>query len=126
MTKSVLIVDDSPTMRILVRNALEDVLDLDIYESENGFQALKVLPTTKIDLIITDINMPQINGLELLQFVRSNEVYRDIPVIIITTEGQNKDRARGMSLGAAAYVIKPFDPDEMIAHCIACLERGTK
>jgi two-component system chemotaxis response regulator CheY len=82
-------------------------------EAASGFEALKVLPTRKVDLIITDINMPDINGLELISFVRENPIYRHIPTMIITTEDSEEDRRRGMDLGAKEYVVKPFTMEQL-------------
>ena len=110
----ILIVEDSPTMRALLVSALEDLEGpLKISEVESGFEALRQLPRESYDLILTDINMPDINGLELVSFVKTNEAYRSIPLIIVSTEGSDRDRDKGMSLGADAYVVKPFDPEDL-------------
>lgn len=107
--KAILIVEDSTSTRAIIRNALEENPDYEIVEVESGFEALRVLPTKSFDLILTDINMPDINGLELINFVKSNPTYRDIPLIIVTTERSEEDRKRGLSLGAFDYVTKPFE-----------------
>lgn len=118
VTRRVLVVDDSPTMRSVVRAALEDAFDVDVYESNNGFEALKALPETEpLALIVTDINMPEINGLELLNFVRANERYKSVPVVIVSTENQSRDRQRGMALGASGYLVKPFEPSALVDMC---------
>ena len=110
----ILIVEDSPTMRALLVSALEDLEGpLKITEVESGFEALRQLPRESYDLILTDINMPDINGLELVSFVKTNEAYRSIPLIIVSTEGSERDRDKGMNLGADAYLVKPFDPEEL-------------
>ena len=107
----ILIVEDSPTMRSLVVSALEDIgSPVRITEAASGFEALRELPRGDYDLIVTDINMPDINGLELISFVRRNASYRSIPLLIISTEGSERDRERGLELGADAYLVKPFDP----------------
>ena len=107
----ILIVEDSPTMRSLVVSALEDIgLPVRITEASSGFEALRELPHGDYDLIVTDINMPDINGLELISFVRRNAAYRSIPLLIISTEGSERDREKGLELGADAYLVKPFDP----------------
>ena len=82
-------------------------------EAASGFEALRCLPRDAFDLIVTDINMPDINGLELVSFAKSNTAYRDIPLVIISTEGSERDREKGISLGADAYLVKPFDPEEL-------------
>ncbi len=110
----ILIVEDSPTMRALLTTALEDLdMPVKVTEAESGFDALRQLPRESYDLIVTDINMPDINGLELVSFVRSNAAYREIPLIIVSTEGSERDRDKGVGLGADAYLVKPFEPDEL-------------
>ena len=100
-------------MRALIVASLEAMGDFHIVEAENGFEALRILPREKVDLVITDINMPDINGLELVRFVRSNPQYRTTPLLIISTEGSDKDRQKGLALGANAYLIKPFQPEDL-------------
>jgi two-component system chemotaxis response regulator CheY len=110
----ILIVEDSPTMRSLLTSSLEELEGVvKITEASSGFEALRELPRGRYDLVVTDINMPDINGLELVSFVKSNETYRDIPLIIVSTEGSERDRAKGMELGADAYLVKPFEPDDL-------------
>jgi two-component system chemotaxis response regulator CheY len=107
----ILIVEDSETMRSLLASSLEELeVPVKVTEAASGFEALRVLPREQFDLVITDINMPDINGLELVSFVRSNERYRSIPLVIVSTEGSERDRDRGLELGADAYLVKPFDP----------------
>jgi two-component system chemotaxis response regulator CheY len=111
----ILVVEDSATMRSLLASALEDLGgEVAISEADSGFEALRCLPRDAFDLIVTDINMPDINGLELVSFVKSNDAYRSIPLIIISTEGSERDRAKGLDLGADAYLVKPFDPDRLV------------
>ena len=113
MSRTILVVDDSATTRSLIASHLSESGEYDIVEASSGFEALKVLPSRKVDLIITDINMPDINGLELISFVRENPIYRDIPTMIITTEDSDEDRKRGMELGAREYVVKPFTMEQI-------------
>ena len=111
---NILIVEDSTTTRSLIKAVIEDLGDdFDAYEAQTGFEALKLLPSEPFDLIITDINMPDINGLELISFVKSNEAYNHIPMIIVSTERSEEDRKRGISLGADAYITKPFKAEEL-------------
>jgi two-component system chemotaxis response regulator CheY len=112
--KNVLIVEDSKAIRSMIRVSLEEEGGYFAVEAGNGFEALKALPTRSFDLIITDINMPDINGLELIGYVKSNPAYRGIPLIIVSTEKTEEDKKRGMSLGAAGYVEKPFRKDDLI------------
>lgn len=101
-------------MRAFVRAALEEG-GLDVTEAGNGFEALRLLPRERFDLVVTDINMPDIHGLELISFMRKSDALRAIPVIIVSTEGAARDRDRGIALGANAYLTKPFEPEELRA-----------
>lgn len=111
--KNILIVEDSTTMRSLLVATIESMGGFRIVEAASGFEALRLLPREPVDLIITDINMPDINGLELVSFVRGSEIYRHIPLFIISTEGSERDREKGLSLGANEYLVKPFDPSRL-------------
>ena len=108
--KHVLIAEDSKAIRSLIRIALEEAGDYFATEAANGFEALRLLPTKTFDLIITDIN-----GLELIGFVRSNPSYKDIPLIIVSTEKTEEDKRRGLALGAFGYLVKPFKKEDLIA-----------
>jgi two-component system, chemotaxis family, chemotaxis protein CheY len=110
----VLVVEDSATMRGFVTAALESTGPYDVTQAESGFHALKILPRGRYDLIITDINMPDINGLELVRFIRESETHKGTPLIIISTDGREADRDRGMKLGANAYLTKPFAPEKLL------------
>ncbi|MBW2275171.1 MAG: response regulator [Deltaproteobacteria bacterium] len=108
----ILIVEDSATMRSLLTTALEELdLPVKITEAASGFDALRLLPREDFDLVVTDINMPDINGLELVSFVKSNAKYKEIPLVIVSTEGSERDRDKGLGLGADAYMVKPFEPE---------------
>jgi two-component system chemotaxis response regulator CheY len=111
--RSILIVEDSSTTRALIRAIIEEMGDFHTVEASSGFDALKLLPTQEFDLIITDINMPDINGLEFINFMKSNPKYRDLPLIIVSTERSEEDKKRGMALGAKAYITKPFKANEL-------------
>lgn len=111
--KNVLIVEDSNMTRSLVCSVASSIEDVEAFEARTGFEALKMLPTRKYDLIITDINMPDINGLELISFVKKDERYSSIPMLIISTERSEADRKRGMEMGADAYLSKPFKAGDL-------------
>jgi two-component system chemotaxis response regulator CheY len=113
--RKVLVVEDSPAMRGLICSIVDEIEDCEVIEASNGFEALRRLPRDTFALIITDINMPDINGLELLSFVRKGANTVTTPVLIVTSEGSEKDRDRGMALGANAYLTKPFAPEELAA-----------
>lgn len=110
----ILIVEDSATMRSLLVASLEELeMPVKIVEAESGFEALRYLPREPFDLVVTDINMPDINGLELVSFIKQNEKYSAIPLVIVSTEGSDRDREKGLGLGADAYLVKPFDPEDL-------------
>lgn len=109
----VLIVDDSSATRAYVRAALEEEGDAEVVEAASGFDALRVLPRERFDLFVVDINMPNINGLELISFIRQSEAHKDTPLLVISTEGAERDRNRALSLGASAYLVKPFTPEDL-------------
>ncbi len=110
----VLVAEDSAVTRAFLVNTLEELSDrIDIIEASSGFEALKQLPRERFDLIITDINMPDINGLELISFVRNNPEYAHIPLIVVTTERGERDREKGLALGADEYLVKPINPEEL-------------
>ena len=115
MAKKILIAEDSQTMRSLIASTISALGEYELIEAANGFEALRILPREKVDLVITDINMPDINGLELISFIKNNPNYQETPLFIISTEGSEKDREKGLSLGADAYLVKPFKPEELQA-----------
>ena len=84
--KKILITEDSPTMRSLLISTIETLEGYEIVEAASGFEALRLLPRGKVDLIITDINMPDINGLELISFIRNNPRFTHLPIVIVSTE----------------------------------------
>ncbi len=115
----ILLVEDSFSMRTFVRTALEENDDelgnVEVVEASSGFDALRLLPRGPYDLVISDINMPDINGLELVRFIRNSEQHRSTPVVLISTQSSERDRERGLALGADAYLAKPFSP-ELLRH----------
>lgn len=111
--KTALVVEDSAIMRGIIVSSLSNLQQVRSVEVTNGFEALKILPQEKFDIILTDINMPDINGLELLSFLKNHPHYRTIPVVIISTEKSETDRKRGIELGADDYLTKPFEPGEL-------------
>ena len=109
-----LVVEDSPTMRQLISFSLKRIKNAKIVESGNEVDALKKVAETRFDLIIADINMPLMDGLKLLSILRKDPVYSTVPVIIVTTEGAEADRERGLKLGANAYLPKPVQTSELL------------
>lgn len=113
-TYKVLIVEDSPTMRQLIVFALKRLRGLQILEANDGVDGLKKLAGDKVDLIFTDINMPIMDGLKLVSLVRNDANYKDVPIVIITTEGANEDRERALALGANEYITKPIQTTKIL------------
>lgn len=110
----ILVVEDSSAMRSYLASLIEEKGNLlEVIEASSGFDALKALPHHKFDAILTDINMPDINGLELVSFLKSHPLYRSIPVMVISTENTEEDRNRAVALGAEDYLIKPFTVEEL-------------
>jgi two-component system chemotaxis response regulator CheY len=100
-------------MRSLLASSLEDLeVPVKVVEAESGFEALRILPRETFDLVVTDINMPDINGLELVSFIKTNARYTQISLVIVSTEGSQRDREKGLGLGADAYLVKPFEPED--------------
>ena len=113
-TYNVLIIEDSPTMRQLIVFALKRLRGLNIVEANDGVDGLKKLAGQKFDLILTDINMPIMDGLKLVSLVRNDPGYKDIPIVIITTEGASEDRDRALALGANDYITKPIQTTKIL------------
>jgi two-component system, chemotaxis family, chemotaxis protein CheY len=110
-----LVVEDSPPMRKMIVFALSRVRELDVVEADDGVDALRRIAGTKFDIIITDINMPILDGLKLVKRLRADENYKDVPIVIITTEGAAEDRQRALALGANAYITKPIQAQQVIS-----------
>jgi two-component system chemotaxis response regulator CheY len=109
-----LVVDDSPTMRQLISFSLKRIPGSKIVEANDGVDALKKLGAQEFSLVLTDINMPIMDGLKLVSMMRNDPKYKDLPIIIITTEGAEDDRKAGLALGANAYVSKPVKTGELL------------
>jgi two-component system chemotaxis response regulator CheY len=125
VSSNVLVVEDSATMRSFVVAALE-AAGFEVTTAKSGFEALKILAQDRFRIIITDVNMPDINGLEVVRYVRDNPNHKQTPLLIISTDGRDKDRERGMKLGATDYLIKPFKPEDLIATVQRCLTQSPK
>jgi len=110
----VLVVEDSPTMRQLIVFALKRIRGFQIVEANDGVDGLKKLSADKFDLILTDINMPIMDGLKLVSMVRNDPNYKETPIIIITTEGATEDRERALALGADEYITKPIQTMQIL------------
>lgn len=101
-------------MRDYVSSILEAEGEYEVHEVANGFDALRELPRFEFGLVVTDINMPDVSGIELCRFVRGSKRHAETPVVVISTDASKVDRERAMSAGATAFVAKPFDPEEFL------------
>ena len=114
MAKTILIVDDSISLRTVVKIALERAGYV-VVEAADGVQALAALDKAgKVNLIVTDVNMPNMNGIELLTKVKQHARHKFVPVIMLTTESQSEKKEQGRLGGAKAWIVKPFDPPQLL------------
>ena len=113
MSKLILTVDDSKTIREMLSFTLKNA-GFEVIEAEDGVMALKVVQGKKPDLIITDVNMPNMDGLTLIQKLRAHPDYKTTPILILTTEQTDDKKAAGRNAGATGWIVKPFDPDKLI------------
>ncbi len=115
MANSILITDDSRTMRTIIRRALRQggFEPENVFEAEHGKAALDVLEKESVDILFTDINMPEMNGLELIKAVRANEKLKELPIVVITTESADDFVQQAIAEGANSFLSKPFTPDQV-------------
>ena len=112
--RRILIVEDSPTMRQLLVFALRRLKDVDIVEAQDGMDGLRKVSSDHFDLALIDINMPVMDGLKLISLIRGEDSLRDIPIVVITTEGAKEDRERALALGANEYLTKPIQANRVL------------
>lgn len=113
--KNILVVDDSPTMRRMVIASLRDLQEVSFNEASNGLEAIEHLALVPVGLVVLDLNMPDMHGLEVVKFVRQHQAYRAIPIIVLTTRGDETSRLAVMAAGASVYLTKPFLPSALAA-----------
>ena len=109
-----LVVDDSSAMRKQLCYALQRVVGMDTVEASDGADAWRKLASAAFDIVLTDINMPLLDGLKLVALVRAGGAHQRVPLVVITTEGAEADRKRAMSLGASAYLVKPVQANQVV------------
>lgn len=107
---TILVVDDSPTMRKMVRAALGTLPQVAFVEAASGLQAIETLAVNPVRIVVLDLNMPDMHGLDVLKFLRSHGQYRSLPVVVLTTRGDDSSREAALAAGATAYMTKPFSP----------------
>ena len=113
--RQILIVEDSPTMRQLLVFALRRLKNVDIVEAQDGMDGLRKVSNDHFDLALIDINMPVMDGLKLISLMRGEETLKDIPIVVITTEGAAEDRERALNLGANEYLTKPIQANRVLS-----------
>jgi two-component system chemotaxis response regulator CheY len=111
----ILIVEDSPTMRQLLVFALKRIKGADLVEAQDGMDGLRKVTSDHFDLALVDINMPVMDGLKLISLIRGEECLKEMPIVVITTEGAKEDRERALSLGADEYLTKPIQANRVLA-----------
>ncbi len=109
----VITVDDSSTMRRIIKNTLNKIGFSNVLEAEHGLEGLEVLAKNKVDLIITDWNMPEMDGLTFVKTLRSKEEFKEVPILMVTTEAAKEDILTALRSGVNNYVVKPFTPETL-------------
>ena len=123
--QTILVVDDSPTIRRMVRTALGPLRDVTFAEAGTGLQAIETLAVQPVQAMVLDLNMPDMHGLDVLRFLRSHQQYRDMPVMILTTRGDDTSRDAALAAGASAYMTKPFSPSVLASSIKELLQSST-
>jgi len=118
----ILVVDDSPTMRRMVIASLDELQDVSFDQAGSGLEAIERLALTPVNLMVLDLNMPDLHGMEVIKFVRQHNAYRKVPIIVLTTKGDEASRADALAAGASLYMTKPFGPATLCKHVCELLE----
>jgi two-component system chemotaxis response regulator CheY len=121
---TILVVDDSPTIRRMVRAALGPLSNATFNEAGSGLRAIETLAMEPAQIVILDLNMPDMHGLDVIRFLRSHDRYRSLPVIVLTTRGDESSRQAALEAGASAYLTKPFAPTALLAQVRELLHSG--
>lgn len=112
--KRILTVDDSPTVREMLKTTLENA-GFDVIQANDGQEALNLLETETVQMLITDLNMPKLDGISLIRQVRKNQERRFMPIIMLTTESQEEKKREGKTAGASGWIVKPFKPAQLLS-----------
>lgn len=123
---AILVVDDSKVMRDMVVACLRAISGTGFVHASSGLEAIERLSLSHFDLMVLDLNMPDVGGIEVLEFVRAQDRLRTLPVLIVTTRGDDESRERVLRAGASAFLAKPFTPDDIIAEVRALLPQGAE
>lgn len=120
--REVLIVDDSKVMREMVAASLRTYGELGLTQASSGLEAIEQLSLRAFDLVVLDLNMPDVGGIEVVEFVRQQDQLRTLPIIIVTTRGDEASRTRALAAGATRFMTKPFSPQELVGEVRTLLE----
>ncbi|HIK09697.1 MAG TPA: response regulator [Oscillatoriaceae cyanobacterium M33_DOE_052] len=113
--KKILVVDDSSTMRRMVKASLQKLAEVKFEEASTGLEAIERLVLSPVDLMVLDLNMPDMHGLDVLKFMREHQIYRNIPVIVLTTRNDDSSCVAALAAGASRYMTKPFETQVLAA-----------
>jgi two-component system, chemotaxis family, chemotaxis protein CheY len=122
--RTILVVDDSPTMRRMIMASLRELGDVGFDQAGSGLEAIERLSLAPVDLMVLDLNMPDVHGFEVLRFVRTHERFRTLPVVVLTTRGDEESRTAALAEGATRYLTKPFQPSAFAPEIRALLNGG--
>lgn len=120
----ILVVDDSKVMREMIVACLRGHSNLTFTHAASGLEAIEKLSLQTFDLVVLDLNMPDIGGIEVLEFIRSQDTLRGLPILIVTTRGDEQSRARALEAGATSFMTKPFRPEAILSEVSGLLARG--
>jgi two-component system chemotaxis response regulator CheY len=123
---AILVVDDSKVMRDMVVACLRAIAGTQFVHASSGLEAIEQLSLSPFDLMVLDLNMPDITGIEVLEFLRGQDTLRALPVLIVTTRGDDQSREQVLKAGASSFLAKPFTPDAIIAEVRALLPQGAE
>ena len=113
LMKRILVVDDSPTIRRMIIASLRSIDGIEVDEASSGLEAVERLALAPVNMLFLDLNMPDIHGIEVIEFVRSHKAYSKIPICVVTTRGDESSRSLALEAGANMYLTKPFTPERL-------------
>ncbi len=122
--KEILVVDDSRVMRDMVVACLRGLPNAQFTQAASGLEAIERLSLGRFDLVVLDLNMPDISGIEVLEFVRAQDNLKNLPIVVVTTRGDEASRAQALAAGASAFMTKPFTPEVIVAEAQRLLNGG--
>ena len=122
--RTILVVDDSPTMRRMIMASLRELREVEFDQASSGLEAIERLAVAPVDLVVLDLNMPDVHGLEVLRFVRSHDRFRTLPVVVLTTRSDEESRRTALDEGATRYLTKPFQPTSLVPEIRSLLDAG--